>query len=176
MIIKFFIMLVILSISYSEAATWQDSIVIPETPNDVLKVEMSDVDCLALNIYHEARGERALGHALVAQVTMNRIRDLHYPNTACGVVLLQRRSAKTGNMVPHFSWTLDGASDSASDKPIFKEAYLMAIEYLFMGKTAPVQGANDLLSYHADWVSPEWHDMEFVFKYDSHIFYKRRNS
>ena len=35
---------------------------LPQTPQDALSVE-----CLALNIYHEALGESVKGHALVAQ-------------------------------------------------------------------------------------------------------------
>ena len=40
---------------------------LPQTPQDALSVELTDVECLALNIYHEARGESVKGHALVAQ-------------------------------------------------------------------------------------------------------------
>lgn len=49
--------------------------------------------CLALNIYHEARGEPVLGQHAVAQVTMNRAeRD---PSKVCQVVAAKKQ----------FSWT-----------------------------------------------------------------------
>ena len=40
---------------------------LPETTQNALSVELTDVECLALNIYHEAHGESVQGHALVVQ-------------------------------------------------------------------------------------------------------------
>lgn len=176
--IAFVIMSIVIIISFmsiSEAAStpWEDSVVVPDTPTDVLKAELTEVDCLAMNIYHEARGEGVLGHELVAQVTVNRMADLHYPDTACEVVLLQRRSASTGKIVSHFSWTLDGKSDVAANRSAYRSAYLLAIEYLYMGAEAPVKNFDKLLAYHADYVNPDWHDMKFVLKYNNHVFYVR---
>ncbi|HIE75488.1 MAG TPA: cell wall hydrolase, partial [Gammaproteobacteria bacterium] len=54
-----------------------------------------EVGCLALNIYHEARGESHDGQVAVAAVTLNRMQSASYPDTVCGVV-----------WQPHqFSWT-----------------------------------------------------------------------
>ena len=44
------------------------------------------VMCLALNLYHEARGESLAGNLAVGFVTMNRVADPRYPDTVCGVV------------------------------------------------------------------------------------------
>ena len=153
---------------------WRDSLIIPATPSDVLTAKLSDVECLALNIYHEARGESVKGHALVAQVTVNRMRDRHYPNTACGVVLQITRSAATKRPVAQFSWVLDGRSDRAYEYDEYLSAFLMAIDFLYTGRTVKIQGAKSLLAYHADWVSPDWHDMQFRFQSGSHLFYERR--
>jgi len=147
---------------------------LPETPQNALSVELTDVECLALNIYHEARGESVKGHALVAQVTVNRMRDRHYPNTACGVVLQITRSAASGRPVAQFSWVLDGRSDRAYEYEEYLSAFLMAIDFLYTGRTVQVEVAKSLLAYHADWVSPEWHDMIFRLKSGSHLFYERR--
>jgi spore germination cell wall hydrolase CwlJ-like protein len=147
---------------------------LPQTPQDALSVELTDVECLALNIYHEARGESVKGHALVAQVTVNRMRDRHYPNTACGVVLQITRSAASGRPVAQFSWVLDGRSDRAYEYDEYLSAFLMAIDFLYTGRTVKIQGAKSLLAYHADWVSPDWHDMQFRFQSGSHLFYERR--
>jgi len=147
---------------------------LPQTPQDALSVELTDVECLALNIYHEARGESVKGHALVAQVTVNRMRDRHYPNTACGVVLQITRSAASGRPVAQFSWVLDGRSDRAYEYEEYLSAFLMAIDFLYTGRTVQVEGAKSLLAYHADWVSPKWHDMQFRFQSGSHLFYERR--
>lgn len=53
------------------------------------------VFCMALNIYHEARGEPVQGQFAVAQVTMNRVRANGFGNTVCEVVTKRK----------HFSWT-----------------------------------------------------------------------
>ena len=42
--------------------------------------------CLALAIYHEARGEAEIGQIAVAQVILNRAKSRKYPATVCGVV------------------------------------------------------------------------------------------
>lgn len=65
-----------------------------------------ELRCLALNIYHEARGEPIDGQLAVAIVTMNRVRSDKYPNTVCRVVWQHRQ----------FSWTQDGRSDRPRDR------------------------------------------------------------
>lgn len=42
--------------------------------------------CLALAVWHEARGEPELGQKLVAAVVLNRVKDKAYPNDVCKVV------------------------------------------------------------------------------------------
>ena len=44
------------------------------------------VMCLAMNLYHETRGETLAGNIAVGYVTMNRVADKRYPDTVCGVV------------------------------------------------------------------------------------------
>jgi cell wall hydrolase len=53
--------------------------------------------CLALNIYHEARGEPVDGQIAVAQVTLNRVASPDYPDTVCEVVYDHKQ----------FSWTIN---------------------------------------------------------------------
>lgn len=71
-------------------------------------------DCLAHNIYFEARSEGELGMILVAQVTINRklSNKPYMKNTLCGVV-------KTKGS---FSWFSDGKSDRPKDLKSFKKA------------------------------------------------------
>ena len=45
-----------------------------------------EIACLAVNIYHEDRGESSEGQLAVAFVTLNRVASEAYPNTVCGVV------------------------------------------------------------------------------------------
>ena len=48
-----------------------------ETPNIQ---DERELECLAMNIYHEARSESLAGQYAVADVTLNRLQDRRYPN------------------------------------------------------------------------------------------------
>lgn len=53
------------------------------------------LNCLAQNVYHEARGEPISGQLAVAFVTLNRTEDDRFPDSICGVVFQRGQ----------FSWT-----------------------------------------------------------------------
>ena len=44
------------------------------------------LNCLTLAIYYEASGQGPDGEAAVAQVVLNRVRNVHFPKSVCGVV------------------------------------------------------------------------------------------
>ena len=46
----------------------------------------SELYCMEVNLYHEARGESYKGLLAVGLVTLNRSRSPDFPNTICGVV------------------------------------------------------------------------------------------
>ena len=75
-----------------------------------------ELRCLALNVYHEARGEPVEGQLAVALVTMNRVHSKSYPDQVCKVVWQRRQ----------FSWTHDGRSDSPRDKKAWQMANKIA--------------------------------------------------
>src|ERR1700685_59090 len=64
-----------------------------------------DLECLAENVYFEARGEPLEGQYAVAEVTLNRTRSDHFPHTVCGVVHQTRWDPSRGRFVADFSWT-----------------------------------------------------------------------
>ena len=70
-------------------------------PIPVSKQQLAQVECLAHNIYFEARGEPKAGQKAVALVTMNRVKSKQFPNSVCGVVKQQN------NEVCQFSWWCD---------------------------------------------------------------------
>lgn len=117
------------------------------------------LECLALNIYHEARGEEVIGQIAVAQVTMNRVEHSYFPNTVCDVVYQSKQ----------FSWTHDGLSDTPSDAVSWERAQSIA-ETVYVGEEDdPTAGA---LFYHADWVNPSWaRKMDFYTQIGVHKFY-----
>jgi spore germination cell wall hydrolase CwlJ-like protein len=53
---------------------------------NVTNAHHPEITCLAENIYFEARAESYSGKAAVANVTKNRVKDLRWPSTFCGVV------------------------------------------------------------------------------------------
>lgn len=78
-----------------------------------------DLECLALNIYHEARGESLEGMVAVTQVVLNRVKDPAYPDTPCEVV---REDRSGGQGKCQFSWWCDGKSDRPTDAEAWETA------------------------------------------------------
>lgn len=65
--------------------------------------------CLALAIFHEARGEPIRGQKMVAEVVLNRTKHPNYPNSVCSVVKQPRQ----------FSWVNKNVSLSNPPKIIY---------------------------------------------------------
>ena len=63
--------------------------------------------CLAIALYHEARGEDELGQIAVAQVIINRVKSRKYPDTICRVVYQNTHKPNRCQ----FSFACDGRSD-----------------------------------------------------------------
>lgn len=128
------------------------------------KYEMREIRCMAMNIYHEARGEPVMGKYAVAQVTMNRVASDRYPNDVCRVVHQKARETA------QFSWTLDDISDIPKESQAWIESVRVAREIYRQEKTAEI---GDALYYHADYVKPRWASKKVkVAKIGRHIFYK----
>jgi spore germination cell wall hydrolase CwlJ-like protein len=128
------------------------------------KYEMREIRCLAMNIYHEARGEPGMGKYAVAQVTLNRVQSPKYPNDVCRVV--HQRAKETAQ----FSWTLDDITDIPKESKAWIDAIRVAKEVYRQEKTADI---GDALYYHADYVKPRWAShKDKVAKIGRHIFYK----
>src|SRR5277367_6723528 len=108
--------------------------------------------CLAENIYFEARGEPLDGQYAVAEVTLNRTRAEHFPHTVCGVVHETRWDPSRGRFVADFSWTELGAL-SPQDGPDWKQAMAVASAAYEDQHEPLVPGA---LFYHATSVHPAW--------------------
>jgi len=71
-----------------------------------------EMNCLALNVYYESRGETIAGQQAVAKVTLNRMASSRYPETICDVVYEKNWSKIHKRYVSAFSWTeLDEVPD-----------------------------------------------------------------
>jgi hypothetical protein len=132
------------------------------TPGD----KIADLDCLALNIYHEARGEPEDGKLAVGHVVVNRARDPRFPGTLCDVVKQGGESPRHGCQ---FSWWCDGRSDQPRDWSAWEESRAFA-DLVYSGTAKdPTGGA---LWYHADYVDPFWRrSLAEGPKIGRHIFY-----
>src|SRR6056300_189428 len=88
----------------------------------------AQVECLALNIYFEARNQSFDGKVSVSHVVLNRVKDNRYPNTICGVIY---QSYKTSSGFPirykcQFSWYCDGKSDVPKENDAWIKAKQVA--------------------------------------------------
>jgi spore germination cell wall hydrolase CwlJ-like protein len=129
----------------------------------VLNYSEDDLECLAMNIYHEARNESIKGQKAVAWVTINRVNDDRYPDEICEVVWQHKQ----------FSWTMDGLDDVPKNRDAWNKslriAKLVIKEYENRVKD-PTEGA---IMFHAHYVNPYWAtEYAMVGNIDSHIFYK----
>lgn len=98
----------------------------------------SDVDCMAMNIYHEARGEPELGKVAVGHVVMNRVMDPRFPSTVCGVIT--QGGAKPLRRC-QFSWWCDGRDDKPQHQLSWVESHQIAA-MIFSGKAKDPTGAR----------------------------------
>lgn len=94
--------------NFLNAVKTQSVKVIPEIANADQNHEERML-CLALNIYHEARGSSTSDQKAVAYVSLNRVRQDNFPDAVCDVVWQQAR-IKSGKIVGQFSWTVDSAN------------------------------------------------------------------
>lgn len=123
--------------------------------------------CLALNVYHEARGEPEVGQLAVAFVTLNRA---HKKNTTvCKTVLAKKQ----------FSWTNKCVVKGQLKKgcyPKDQKAWAQAMKIAIVAQEVDdhTYGANH---YHRDDIAPDWitdKGMKVVGVWGRHVFYRHQ--
>ena len=142
-------------------------------------IEFSEAHCLALNIYHESRSDNLAGQYAVADVVMNRVESVRYPDTVCGVIYQARTKPSWKDpekMIPvrnkcQFSWYCDGKDDTPHETEAWAQAqyvaYSMLHDKLYRGIT---EGATH---YHTTYVSPTWNKSFYsVGRIGSHVFFR----
>lgn len=141
--------------------------VISPTQRYIASLDQEEINCLALNIYFEARNQSVRGQRAVARVTLNRVDADNYPDTICEVVWQPRQ----------FSWTHDGLSDTPGGNALENEAWALAqdvaissLENHYVGLYDPTYGATH---YHANYVNPRWaNSFAQLTSIGEHVFYK----
>ncbi|MEK7639104.1 MAG: cell wall hydrolase [Patescibacteria group bacterium] len=111
----------------------------------------NEVYWLALNMYHEARGEDWDGWLAVGLVTLNRVKSDRYPDTVAAVVTQQNARGC------QFSWYCDGLSDAIDygDETLFREMQVLAEELLLQEAYDDIT-LGALHYYNARKANPRW--------------------
>lgn len=131
--------------------------------------EIREMRCLAMNIYHEARGEPIAGKYAVAEVTMNRVKSRRYPNDVCEVVYQRAWVKRRKHYVSEFSWTTDKQTDIPKESKAWLKSVHIARKVYYDESESYTKNA---LYYHADYVKPYWaKKMRKTAKIGKHIFY-----
>jgi len=129
-----------------------------------------EIGCLALTIYHEARGESERGQLAVGYVVINRTRSALFPASVCDVV---RQGGQQRDRC-QFSWWCDGRSDLPRDHAALRESLWLAEEIYYGCTRDPTAGA---LWYHSTAVKPSWSKSFGPGKrIDRHVFYRGDNN
>jgi len=120
-----------------------------------------EANCIAVAVYHEARGETLEGQLAVAKVIMNRASSGRYPTSWCGVV----------KQPWQFSFVRQGRFPSVDQDSM---AWRKALGVTRLAVANAVQSVPaDCLWYHADYVAPSWgRRLTRVDKIGAHIFYR----
>lgn len=120
-----------------------------------------ELKCLALNLYHEARGEGVIGMLLVGHVTLNRVDSKLFPNSICEVVYQDSQ----------FSWVKLIKNHTPKNKELYKKA--LELSKLLMNRD--FDRSNGALFYiNRENVNkiPRWVNIYTkVQKYNNHEFY-----
>ena len=142
-------------------------------------ISQAEIECMAKNIYFEAAVESTAGQLAVAQVTLNRVKSHHYPNSVCEVVY---EGPHTADGFPkrdrcQFSWYCDGKGDDpAIAGQLWKTAHNLA-KYVLKRQKDLLDITDGATHYHANYIdAPRWaHQKRVTTSIDQHIFYGVRN-
>ncbi len=129
----------------------------------------NDLNCLARNIYYEARGESEKGQRAVAKVTLNRVASSRFPSSICDVVYEKRWDKKRGRYVGAFAWTELDSLPRLKREP-WRRAWKAAESVYEKPQSVQLKGA---LYFHAARIKPKWaRQKKWVKRIGRHIFYQ----
>jgi spore germination cell wall hydrolase CwlJ-like protein len=119
--------------------------------------------CMAVAVYHEARGESLEGQLAVARVIMNRAASGKYPSTWCGTVKQPWQFSFVNPKTGEYPAVNTSSAAWAKAEAITRLAVSNAVPSL----------DTDVLWYHATYVAPGWGKrLTRASKIGTHIFYR----
>jgi N-acetylmuramoyl-L-alanine amidase len=143
------------------------------------------VSCLASNIYFEARSEPVDGQIAVAFVTLNRVASKDFPDNICDVVKQKSRVERIGDkrIVCQFSWYCETKPKGqyynmllTNDTTKKYNDVLEVAIHVYANQEKLIDPTNGSLFYHADYVSPNWRNLDRHVVIGRHIFYRVKES
>jgi N-acetylmuramoyl-L-alanine amidase len=118
-----------------------------------------ELECLAVGVYFESKGEPLMGQLAVGEVIANRAQSSRFPSNYCSVVLQRGQ----------FSFVRGGSWPSVSKQSrAWKTAVAIA---KIVDQDLKNSTAGNALFFHARRVSPGW-KMKRVASIGNHIFYR----
>jgi len=138
------------------------------TPSTFSQVSDRQVECLAKNMYFEAKNEPEAGIRAVGFVTLNRVTDPLFPKTICEVVHQRERG------MCQFSWVCArGRNPKIDDQDKYQWIKQLAMDILYnytdQDAKDPSKGS---LYFHATYINPNW-KLKRTVRIGQHVFYKR---
>lgn len=131
---------------------------------------LTEANCLATNIYFEARGETVKGQIAVAMVTINRVNDARFPDTICDVVHEGKINSKGRPIhgLCQFSWYCDNRSDKI---PVDSAEARLAMAIAVTVMTTPLSDiTSGALYFHSQKVKTHKRS-ENIIEIGNHVFY-----
>lgn len=124
-------------------------------------LSQKELQCLALNVFHEARGESLAGQVGVAQVTLNRVEQQHRGRkTICTVVFDPKQ----------FSWTGKAGKPSYLAGKAWKQAKVVAEQ---VGLGLRIHGLEHALYFHHRKKRPRWNQQKILtLVIDNHFYWR----
>jgi N-acetylmuramoyl-L-alanine amidase len=126
--------------------------------------DCDEIEVLALNMYHEARGEGPDGMQMIAEVTLNRVDHPRYPDNICEVVYQRSQ----------FSWTHLKRDHTPYETDVWEEVLEIAGQVLNEDIELFDNGATHFLNENAVRALPRWtREFEMVGRIGNHTFYEK---
>lgn len=137
--------------------------------------------CLALALYHEARGEPLEGQKAVGLTILNRVASKAYPSTICGVVFQNFEQLNKCQ----FSFTCDNRVNTPGNPAVFARMLRISDQIITsLQPSARPGGFNSTAAsvparyvfathYHRHDVHPSWSKkLQFIARIGDHNFFK----
>lgn len=137
-----------------------------ETSSAAERIDPATQRLLALNMYHEARGEGRTGMLAVGWVVLNRSADRAFPRSIRDVITQGKDNARC-----QWAWLCSGRDLEPRDGRLWKEALALAGELLSAPPPDPTGGA--LWFRQIVEGDPDWGEVVRTARIGNHVFYAR---